>query len=395
MKRVGIITINDYSNYGNRLQNYALQEIIKSLGCECETIVNDSFRKQSSIMRIRRISELTLDEIARKVSQTLGKKAHNIMQAIHKPSKDDRLEIIDKRNMILRKEREEVFKKFTQERIRETKYKITPDNIPDDLDKSYDAFIVGSDQVWNPNYRLGSPIDFLTFAAKEKRISYAASFGISKLPKVFVKNYTRWLSEFEHISVREIEGSRIVKELVEKDVEVLVDPTLLLNKEQWIDVSKQSSHKPDKPYILTYFLGEISTDIREKIRLISIESNLEIINLVDLEDQERYIADPAEFLDYIKSSEVFLTDSFHGAVFSILFEKPFIVFDRISKAQSMNSRINTLLTKFELLDRKAEDIKWNNDIFNIDFSHVSEVLDYERNKAINYLKKALDIKDEK
>jgi hypothetical protein len=285
------------------------------------------------------------------------------------------------------------FKQFTNKYILETPYIITSDNIPSDLAEQFDIFIVGSDQVWNPHFRMGSSIDFLTFAPEYKRVAYSASFGISTLPTVFIKNYRQWLSCMAHISVREDAGTKIIKELTGRDVPVIVDPTLMLTKEKWMAISKTPMYKPKKPYLLTYFLGNVSPEDKKKINSIANEKRLEIIHLAEIEDARRYSADPSEFLGYINSSKVFLTDSFHGVIFSIIFEKPFIVFNRLGKYPSMNSRIDTLLSKFKLEDRKWENIKTENNIFDIDFSHIPPIIEAERNKALNYLKSALDIDD--
>ena len=108
---------------------------------------------------------------------------------------------------------------------------------------------------------------------------------------------------------------------------------------------------------------------------------------------KRYSEGPSEFLDYIASCELFLTDSFHGAIFSILFNKPFVVFDRIGNMPSMSSRIETLLSKFKLEHRKWERVMETGNYFEVDFSHVKPILEKERKKAYEYLKNALKIKD--
>jgi len=376
MKRVGILTINDYTNYGNRLQNYATQEVLKSLGYTVDTIVNKPYEKLKFNAKLKKARTIGIKNIFKKVFQRIRYK-------VFKNSNEKRIKLL---NEIKAKN----FKKFTNENISENPYIISPNDIPSDLAEKYSTFVVGSDQVWNPNFRKGSSIDFLTFAPKKKRIAYSASFGISILPEEYKYNYSCWLSEMEHISVREEAGAKIVKELTGKDVEVLVDPTLMLTKEQWLSIARPAKNKPDKPYLLTYFLGEISTETSKKINSIAKDNNLNILNLANIEDKERYIADPAEFLDYINSSEIFLTDSFHGGVFSILFQKPFIIFNRISKIPSMNSRIDTLLSKFKLENRKYENIKNKNDLFDMDFSHTAPILKVEREKALKYLKEALE-----
>lgn len=371
--KVGLITICDYKNYGNRLQNYASQEVLKSIGCQVETIVNKPTRKKDSqqlslVNRLYRVSKMSRNEIFDKVISRLNQKrnAENLASKI------------------------EVFKKFTKEHIQETKYIITKDNIPIDINSDFDYFVVGSDQVWNPIFRNGSSIDFLTFASQEKRIAYAPSFGISEIPQEYVQLYKKWLSEFPYLSVRENAGAKIIKDLTGREAQVLVDPTLILTKEKWLSVAKPAKNKPLKNYLLTYFLGGIPKQYKKRIYEIAKKNNLKVINLADLRDPETYIIGPSEFIDFINSASIFCTDSFHGVVFSVIMETPFIVFDRAGSLPSMNSRIDTILSTFKLETRHARNIS-EESIFDIDFSHVGMILESERNKAFNYLKEALCI----
>jgi hypothetical protein len=214
------------------------------------------------------------------------------------------------------------------------------------------------------------------------------------LPEQYVENYKRWLSDMAYISVREDAGAKIVKELTGREAPILADPTLMLTKKKWLSISNPAQHKPNKPYLLTYFLGEVSKENRSNINQIASINSLEIVNMADINDEDRYSADPSEFIDYVYSAEILLTDSFHGAIFSIILEKPFIVFNRLGKHPSMNSRVDTLLSKFKLEDRKWENIKNSHDYFKIDYSHVPPILEVEQKQAISYLKKALDIDDD-
>lgn len=301
-------------------------------------------------------------------------------------------------NRINRKNHQEVFnqkvaafKKFTNENINISDFIITIESVPEYLGENFDYFVVGSDQVWNPIYRKGSSIDFLSFAPHEKRIAYAPSFGVSSIPNCFTKDYKKWITEFKALSVREDAGADIIKKLTNREAKVLVDPTVMLTKEEWLNVAKQHKFKPENPYLLTYFLGEVSKDVKSLIRKVSKKYNLEVVNLGSYNQLERYAADPSEFVDYINSSHIFLTDSFHGAVFSIIFEKQFIVFNRVSKVPSMNSRIDTLLNRFNLLDRKWDYIKQSQDYLGTDFSHTDQIFEDERSKTYEYLINALNI----
>jgi hypothetical protein len=256
--------------------------------------------------------------------------------------------------------------------------------------KEYDYFITGSDQVWNPYYSLEHEKYFLQFAPKEKRIAYAPSFGVSEIPEDKKEIYKQWLNEIPHLSIRENEGAKIIKELTGKDAPVLVDPTLLLTKQEWLEISKEHENKPKSKYLLTYFLGDIPTKRKKLIKNIAKKYNLKIVRLADLKDKKTYTADPSEFIDYINSAEIFLTDSFHGTVFSILMGTPFYIFQRLG-GKSMYSRINTLLEMTHFKNREEKDINLNRNLLDIDFSHVEDILNKERKKSVDFLKNALKL----
>lgn len=371
MQKIGILTLNGYFNYGNRLQNYALQEVLESFGFSVDTIIVDrSKSSHTNQKRNTKIQSLTV-KIALKKTLKLIK---------------------SRKNGKYERERIERFKRFTKKYIFETDFSISQENIPNDLSRKYDYFVIGSDQVWNPHMINGSSIFFATFSPKEKRVAFSPSFGISAIPEEFKEKYTQWLNEMNYLSVREEAGSKIIKNLTGRNVAVLIDPTLMLSKEKWVSISKPDVNKPKKGYLLTYFLGKVSKEYNKKIKQIALNNNLEIVNLASMNDKLRYGVDPGEFIDYINSASVFLTDSFHGCVFSILLEKPFIVFDRVGTGPTMNSRINTLLSTFNLESRQINQIKENEEIFNVDYNHIPEILEFERNKANEYLKKALKTK---
>lgn len=374
MGKIGIITLNGYFNYGNRLQNYALEQVLRSIGFKVETIIVDNKNLDVPINRKK-----FLDKIK-------GKKGKDLIFF----SKNKIKKYLYNQNH-LNLQREEIFKEFSLKYLSETDFTISEKNIPQDLLNRYDYFITGSDQVWNPNYTSGSSIYFLTFAPKNKRISYAASFGVSEIPEEYIDNYKKWLSEMPHLSVREEAGAKIVKDLTGREATVSLDPTMLLTKEQWLSISQVPSHKPIKGYLLTYFLGNIPKERENLLKDIAKRNDLEIVNLARVKEKIPYLTGPSEFIDYIDSASVFCTDSFHGAAFSILLETPFIVFERIDNSPSMNSRIETLLTKFKLESRFAQNIKSNEQIFEIDYSHVPSILQKERDSSINYLKNALNI----
>ena len=153
------------------------------------------------------------------------------------------------------------------------------------LIQKYKYFIAGSDQVWNPIYINDMDKYFLTFAKKEQRISYAASFSCPDIPEQYKLKYRDWIKGMSRISVREETGANIIKNLVGIEVPVLLDPTLLLSREKWISISKKPKNKPKVGYILTYFLGRIDKKNKRYIESIAKEKKMKIIRLADIKDR--------------------------------------------------------------------------------------------------------------
>lgn len=378
MKKIGIITICDNRNYGNRLQNYASQEFLKSLGLKPETIVNRSppagkGARLGLVARMKRMISTPIPvlfhRIVMKAKDRINRKTYQRL-----------LELKVKANEM-----------FTATHIQTTPFEIDIHHIPEDLSDSYDFFLVGSDQVWNPNFRHGSPIDFIQFAPREKRIAFSPSFGISEIPEEYRDTYRQWLNEMAFLSVREHTGAGIIRSLTGREAEVLVDPTLMLTRGQWQQLARPARHKPPGDYLFTYFLGDVSRKRNRLIEQIARQHQLEIVRISSLKDIKRYVTDTAEFVDYIQSSSIVLTDSFHGAVFSLLFEKPFVVFNREGKSAVMSSRIDSLLSTFQLQSRTFDSLGNTGNYFDIDFSHVQPLLEKERIKARTYLLRALNL----
>ncbi|MDU1232063.1 polysaccharide pyruvyl transferase family protein [Clostridium sp.] len=378
MKRVGIITLNGYFNYGNRLQNYALQHAIEMLNFECETILNDTY-----ILKQNNKNNSKVDKIKYFLKKDFLSQLITINEKINK-----------KRIQKINQNRTEIFKEFSKKYLNETQFSISINNIRKNLENKYEYFVSGSDQVWNPNDPMVSEINFMTFAPKSKRLTYAPSFGVSSIPEKYKKDYSKWLEGLDNISVREEEGAKIVRDLTGKEAVVLIDPTMLLSKEKWLSISKEHYNKPKGKYLLTYFLGEMSKDSKERLKKIAKNKNLEIVNLADIKHKKYYGTGPSEFIDYIDNAEIFMTDSFHGCVFSLLLETPFIVCDREghTKEENMGSRIETFVKKFKLESRKFNNIK-EEDIFKCNYSESKKILDEERKKAWNYIKESFNIYD--
>jgi hypothetical protein len=205
--------------------------------------------------------------------------------------------------------------------------------------------------VWNPHWAVhdkSASTYLLLFLPPEKRISYAASFGVSELPGYQKERYADALKDFRAISVREDAGKRIVEELTGRtDVQVLVDPTMLLTTDQW----NQIAHKPRAPmpekYLLTYFLGDVAAERRALIEEKARQLDCQIIDLMD-KNSPFYAIGPDHFVYLVKHAAYVCTDSFHGSVFSFLYGKPLAIFDRVGGVGNMSSRLQTLANKFSL-----------------------------------------------
>lgn len=374
-RKVGIVTLHGYSNYGNRLQNYALQEQIKALGFDVDTLVfqkPETKFQESKLLKVKRISGLPFKEIEKRVRNKFHGQYNKLINYINRDSIFERTRI---------------FKKFSSDYLSEKYFDNSAKTLAD-LGDCYDFFITGSDQVWNPHFIKGlEDVFFLGFVKPCRKFSFAASFGIDQLPKSFEGLIRDWLLEMKSISVRENSGARIISEITGRESVISLDPTLLLDKLSWLSIAKEA-YKPPKKFILTYFLGKRPSEAARLIEVLSQNHELEIVNLGDFKDKKVYQAGPQEFIDYLRSAEVVLTDSFHGVVFSILMETPFVAFKRIG-GPSMFSRIETLLSLVGLVERESSFIQKEKDVFEVDFTEAKRIIIREQNKAKEYLESNL------
>ena len=353
-RKLAILTINDDCNLGNRLQNYATQETLKKYNIKVETISNQKGTAGKGYIK-KKIKE----QIKRLLIIKLKFKRYNN------------------------------FMKFNKN-IKYSKYQIDSNHIPNKLATEYDYYITGSDQVWNPNFNRMSDIDFLKFAPKEKRSSFSASFGISEIPEELKEYYKNNLLEMQNLSVREDRGKEIIEELTgRKDAEVLIDPTMMLTAEEWDKVSKKPRKLTTDKYILNYFLGNLSEKRRKEIENVATQNGCTIINLMDKNDP-LYASGPSEFLYLVKNAFMICTDSYHGSIFSIIYNKPFVVFDREENIVNMNSRLETLLSKFQLQERYSKDGKIPEELLQCDYTECYKILELEKEKTNEYIEKILN-----
>lgn len=342
MKKIGILTLNGNVNYGNRLQNYALKKVLENLSFKVETIwfADFKFRLKSFLKKL----------------------------------------IFYKAKF----RRQRKFSKFTDKFLDVKFYKNSQ------ISDKYDYFVVGSDQVWNYNFSSYNKKMFLDFSPKEKNISYAASIGVDKISEEYREEFQQGLCNFKSISVREDKAKELVEELTNRhDIEVLVDPTMLLSAEEWEGLARKPKCLKNDKFILNYFLGELSQERKNEIEKIALENDCQVINILDT-NSKFYECGPREFLYLEKNAFLVCTDSFHSSVFAFLFNRPFVVFDREDKEEKMGSRIDTLINKFKLQNRK-----YNGEITidNIkhDYSNAYKILEDEKIKSFEFLKNNFDI----
>ena len=259
----------------------------------------------------------------------------------------------------------------------------------------YDAYVTGSDQVWNPTFAHNPEPYFLTFVDKSRpRIAYAPSFGISEIPKEIWPLYREWLLGITHLSVREIQGASIINDISSQSAQVVLDPTLLLTAKDWEKVAENTEQPP---YIFCYALGD-PPRMMQLCHHLSGLTGFPILKIGDVKDvfdrSIRSIVDagPSEFLGLIKNAAIVVTNSFHGTCFSINYRKPFYAVPTVSSVHmSKNSRLTSLLERLALENRlyTAESTLPLLAQVEIDYKNADALLDIERKTSLKFLTEAL------
>lgn len=342
--KVAMIGCHKQHNYGSMLQTLACQTAIQSLGNECNNLIY--VKKYSTVEKLRQAPRLlnggNQKMLAKRMATRKAAKAYPEIAA-------------------KRKDRDAVFERFSARTFTNLSrpYVGFADLCAGSAD--YDAVLVGSDQMWLPQ---GLPTNFcnLQFAAPGvRRISYSTSFGVSEIPWYQRSRTADYLRKIDFLSVREDAGARICREVAGVEAKVVVDPTLLFDRDGWAGmVPVERMH--EGPYIFCYFLGT-NPLCREEARALSASTGLPIVTLRHLDeivpsdesfgDEAPYDVDPFEFVNLIRGAEYVLTDSFHGTVFSTIHHKPYATFYRFQQGdrQSRNSRIDSLFSHLGLEGR--------------------------------------------
>jgi len=345
--KINILTLTGNDNFGNKLQHFALQKELQKLNNEVSSTFFYYSNKNLSIIK-------------NFIKKFINKRYANFLKFDKKIN-------------------------YSKNYFNNNKMVIRED---------FDFYIVGSDQVWNPNFPYFNNYYLLENIDNNKRISYAASFGVNELPEKNKKIFQEELKKFKMISVREDRGKEIVENLTGRnDVEVVLDPTMLLCSKEWEELAIKPKNMINRRYILNYFLGKMSESRKKEIERIATENDCTIINILDPNDPF-YESGPSEFLYLEKNAFLICTDSFHSSVFAFLFNRPFVVFERDDSNEKMNSRLDTLINKFNLKNRRHNEQNITKENLQHDYDESYKILENERDKSEKFLKKALGIEDD-
>lgn len=357
MGKIGIITCGKEPNYGACLQALATQYKVSELGYDAE-LMNYSFMDEKNY------SPLHQKHLRSFVASTLF---YHLRKSLHS-----------------------AFQEFREKNMRYTAAQfVTPEDFKRVCD-DYDAFLIGSDQVWNPELGIDTNITLLRFYEDgPRRLSYASSFGVSTLPKDLRGDYREALRKFDYISTREVSGKELVHSLTDKDSVVSLDPTMLLTASEWEQYEEDVDVKG--PYVLIYDMRH-SPMVMDAAKKLAEKKGCQVlalsrIRISDNKIRTLYGISPGQFLALIKNAEAIVTDSFHGTIFSIIYEKEFYSYCS-RKGMKIGSRITNILSSLNLDQRLIHDGS-ELDLSDIDYDEIRQRVENMRSASLGYLKKIL------
>ncbi|ODR35234.1 polysaccharide pyruvyl transferase family protein [Eisenbergiella tayi] len=372
MKKVGILTFHRSYNCGSMMQAYALQEVLKKLKLDPEIIDFSTFEQQKVYRTWFPINSL----------RNIVK---NILIAPHKS-------IIDMNNG--------KYQDFLNTCFALSSEKFF--NMAELRDEKYDAIIAGSDQIWNITIDDSDDAYFLPWVKNAKKIAYAPSFGARNIKKYTPDwfQYASYIDSFEHVSIRENNGKKWIKDLIHKDVPVVLDPTLLLCAADYEKIVETRIKTPEK-YIF-YYAPHYDNDINILVKKISNKLRIPVIafnakgyyvkQLHRLGFSLPEFENPAVYLRLIKDAELVITTSFHGTAFSSIFKKRFWTVKN-GEMLGDDDRVKTLTDMLDLSDRVIPIYYEENfDYLKIkDYDIYSKKLEIKKEEALRYLQNALTL----
>ena len=368
MKSVGIITFHNAHNCGAILQTYALQETLKNMQYNVN-IINYNDKKITRNYKLIKYSRKN-------------------------PIKTIKLLYESIKFYKINKQRYDAFNDFIAKNLKLTKLYKSVNSLKKDYPK-FDYYITGSDQVWNVNLIGKKAIDAYTlnFGTNDiKKISYAASIGKASIDEKYKKQYKNNISKLDYISVREETAKKVLEKMIDKPIEVVLDPTLLLTRNEW-DSKLAEYKKYNEKYILTYLVEE-NEECKKIVKYIAEKTGMKVIHfkrekIYKEELDNGYTSNPLEFVNMIRQAEYVVTNSFHATVFSIIYNKKFFTIPH-SKA---SSRMTDLLKKLNIEDRIFYNLdefkKIDYETLEIDYENVVKIINNQRINSIEFLKKSL------
>lgn len=364
--KIGILTFHNSNNYGAILQALGLQTKLINLGFE-PIIIDYICQNKKDFYKIIRFNK----------SKSI---LSNIKVILDSPFNLKRIYKI---------------KKFTEKALIKTNKDFHSSKEIKDENLDYSMFICGSDQIWNYENTKFDETYLLDFVDEyNRKMSYAASFGLSKIDDIYKDSYKKHLNNIKYLSVREESGRNIIKDIANKEATVVFDPTLLLDKSEWIQLIKKYSTKNYKEkYILLYTLHN-SKEIEKLAKIIAKKNSCSIIKInsrgiIDiLKTWKSIIPDPMEFINLINNAHYVVTDSFHGTIFSLNFNKEFYAY--LGKGINNHSRIENILKKCNLESRIIRENYSTELLQKINYDEVNSILQKEREKSIDFITKSLE-----
>ena len=382
MKKVGIVSCYFKDNYGSMLQAYATKKILDKNEIPNETInikYNKDFKNGKRKYYLSQITNFKF------IKNKLGMVKLKIDKKLNKQLG---------KNIAIRTQKYKEFRKeFNLSRSNNTFKDLT-----NQAKELYSDVIVGSDQLWLPVNVVADYYTLNWVPDEINKISYSTSFGFSSIPNKYVELYRNFLNRINYLSTREESGVQIIKDIVARDAKLVCDPTILLTKDEWHEGSSKE-RKYDEKYILCYFLGN-NIEHRKFAERLRKKTGYKIVSLNHADEYVKYSDEfcdyapfdigPREWISLIENAEYVCTDSFHGTVFSILFNKMFFDFRRHNNKSkvSTNSRIDSLLDVAGI--SKERILVGNEDIdkvltYKIDYNKVDENINKFREDSQKWL----------
>ncbi len=385
--KTALVTCYFQHNYGSQLQALATQMIFDKLSIENETIRIDGLRREINEAKYRYFLSKMFD------INTVKDKMSTVKKLWAKKTNSTYA-----RNLAAR---DKIFTEFGNTQFRLSHQYNSKAELGANA-RDYNTFVVGSDQLWLPS-NISADYYTLNFVPDDvRKVAYATSFGVSKLPKKQAAMARKFLIRLDYIFLREQGGQKLVKELIGKEVPLVCDPTLLFSAEEWNEKLPQQRRIKEK-YLLCYFLGNNPIQ-RDFAKRLAAKEGCKIVQLPNLDEYIRsdegfadyplYDVSPLDFVALIRDAHYVLTDSFHCTVFSSLFAKPFFSFRRYNSDSrvSTNSRIYSLL---QTLGAEQRLLMGSEDVdeclkLPLDSKKVIENIERLRQQSVNLLNNALN-----